>query len=413
MLDSVWVSEASAIKLNDSRTLPRSIGASDSILIQYAPGATGRDTSRLNIRYNLGAGILDTSIIIIGTSTMGPAKLTLAAVTQQLVAATCQAQDSSIRLGIVGCLPGNALLDSAWIAGSSAIKISDTRSEPRLLGVSDSITVQYSPSASRKDTAQLNIRYNLGSGILDTSITIIGAIGSALLSAPVSLHREVAVSYFGSADTLPLGVDISSSVNLDSIWPYLHDISATYSFDSSVVTYFAYLPPNGWTANTISNRGDAVDFAIHNVSSVSPGSPVSLGTGVFLPSHPQLQTSDVSLTHLVMGIGNQSISPCVSEDEDQHWSVKVLVTDGVNTAQSQTNSLSIYPNPVGDELFVQNPNADAVPITLYDAIGRAVLLANASGGMTTGIDVSSLPPSAYMVVCHERGGTVVRRIIKN
>jgi hypothetical protein len=343
----------------------------------------------------------------------GPSTFAIPATTQSILASSCKSEDTSIQIGVVGCDATNALLDSAWIAGSSAIKISDSRTSPRPLGMSDSITIEYSPGANMSDTAQLNIRFDLGSGARDTSITIVGSISSPLLSAPVSLHREVAVSNFGSPDSLPLGVDISSSVNLDSIWPYLHDISATYSFDSTVVSYYAYIPPSGWISNTISNRGNAVDFTIHKVSSPSPSQPMDLGAAEFLPSYPLLETSDVSLTRFVMDIGNQSISPCVSEDEDQHWSVKVLVTDGVNAAQSQTNSLSIYPNPAGDELFVDNPDAENISITFYDAIGRAVLSANASGGMTTGIDVSSLPPSAYMVVCHERGGTVVRRIIKN
>jgi hypothetical protein len=93
--------------------------------------------------------------------------------------------------------------------------------------------------------------------------------------------------------------------------------------------------------------------------------------------------------------------------------VKVLVTDGVNTAPTTANSLSIYPNPAGDELFVDNPDAENISITFYDAIGRVILLANANASSTTGIDVSSLPAGAYMAVFYTHSGTMVKRMVKN
>jgi photosystem II stability/assembly factor-like uncharacterized protein len=344
----------------------------------------------------------------------GMAALTVAPINQQFSASSCKTEDTEIKLGIIGCSPAPGILDSTWISGSPAITINDEQTAPRTLALSDSISIQYSPSASGNDTAQLFIRYDLGSGALDTSITIVGSLGSTLLSGPVSLHREVGVSYFGSPDSLPMGVDINSSVNIDSIWPYLHDISCTYSFDSSVVVFLAYLPPNGWTLSSFLNHGNSVDFGIHNLSSTTPGQPVNLGTAVFLPAHPMLETSDVTLTNLIMDIGNQSVAPCIAEDEDQHWSVKVLVTDGVNASESasQANNLSIYPNPTENELFVQNPNLYPVSIAFYDVVGREVLSASVAEGSTASIDLESLAQGSYVMACHTGVGIIVRRIIK-
>jgi hypothetical protein len=228
------------------------------------------------------------------------------------------------------------------------------------------------------------------------------------------LHREVGSSYFGSPDSLPLAVDISSSINLDSLWPYLHDISATYSFDSSVVSFFGYLPPNGWVLNSLVNNSNSVDFSIHNFSSKSPSQPLDLGIAVFMPAYAQLETSDVTLTNFIMDIGNQTVAPCVTDDEDQHWSVKVLVTDGVSEAENSTleNSLAIYPNPAGDELFVQNSNELPVSITLYDAIGRAVLSANAMGSSTTTLEIQELPSGSYMLVWHIGDNVITKRVSK-
>ena len=249
---------------------------------------------------------------------------------------------------------------------------------------------------------------------MDTSITLIGSPASTLLTAPVSLHREVGVSYFGSADSLPLAVDINSSVNIDSIWPYLHDISATYSFDSSVVSYSAYLPPQGWELTSVQDRVDAVDFTIHNASSKSPSQPLNLGTAVFMPSYAQLATSDVTLTNFIMDIGKQSIAPCVTEDEDQHWSVKVLVASGVSEAENATlqKSLSIYPNPAGDELFVQNTNELPVSVIICDAIGRNVATAFVAAASITSIDIDRLPPGSYIVVCHIGAQIITHNLVK-
>jgi hypothetical protein len=141
---------------------------------------------------------------------------------------------------------------------------------------------------------------------------------------------------------------------------------------------------------------------------------VDLGTAVFLPVSEKLATSDVSLTSLILDIGNQSIAPCVSEDEDQHWSVKVLVTDGVTPTENskQVNSLSVYPNPAGDELFVQNSNSDPVTITFYDVIGRSILSASVAEESTTTIDIEPLSLGSYVMVCHIGDVTTIRRISK-
>jgi photosystem II stability/assembly factor-like uncharacterized protein len=349
--------------------------------------------------YNFGTGINDV------------AELSLPNVSQ-ITQSSCAPTQAIIPVKITGCVPGPAKLDSLWLVGSPAFSIVDSRKAPRTLADTDSVTVEYSPSAGGSDTARLNIRYNLGSGVRDTSVTIVGSLTNTLLSAPVRLHREVGVSYFGSLDSLPLGIDMNSSINVDSIWPYLHSISGTISFDSSVVNFAAYFPPSGWTLSLLLNRGDAVDFGIHNLSSTIPSQPVDLGTVLFLPSHERLATSDVSLANLVMNIGTQAIAPCVVQDEDQHWSVKVLVADGVNEAESasQQNSLSIYPNPAGDELFVQNSNSLPVSITLYDVIGRAVLSANAVGSSTTTFEMQVLPSGSYMLVGHI-GDSVITKLL--
>ncbi|MFI5201522.1 MAG: Kelch repeat-containing protein, partial [Candidatus Kapaibacterium sp.] len=190
--------------------------------------------------------------------------LSLPSASPTILQSTCSAVDTSIGLGIIGCGSPNGRLDSVWLSSSagdnaSPFTITDARKAPRTLVTSDSILLSYA-STHGPDTAELHLRYDLGSGIRDTTITIIGQLASPLLAQSQRLHRESASAYFGAVDTLPLIVDISSAINLDSLWPYLTEIQATYAWDSSVATYAGYNPPAGWTLNTLANHRNSLDI---------------------------------------------------------------------------------------------------------------------------------------------------------
>ena len=230
--------------------------------------------------------------------------------------------------------------------------------------------------------------------------------------SPQRLHRESASAYFGAVDTLPLTVDISSSINLDSLWPYLTKISATYAWDSSIVNYSAYLPPAGWTLTSLTSHGNSLDFSIQN-SSGTASNPLDLGTALFHPHTTQLATSWATLPVLEMEIGGQALSLCVTDNEDSHWAVKTLgAQSGVapQWAPESAPTTRIYPNPVGNELSIENSGADKAAVTIYDAIGRVVARASIAAGITGTIDVHSLAPGAY-VARMVSGGTQSSQVI--
>jgi Secretion system C-terminal sorting domain len=321
--------------------------------------------------------------------------------------------DTSIPLAILGCGSPTGTLDSLWISGSSSFMISDFRTAPRTLATSDSILVSYD-GTHLTDSAQLHIRYELGSVIHDTIVELIGIVTSPFLTQPAQIHREAASAYLGQIDSLTLTVDISTEINLDSLWPYITEIQATYSWDSSVAKYYNYLAPSGWSLTSLASHGNAANIDIQNSGSTAT-KPLDLGTALFRPASTQLATSWVELPNLVIDVGTQSFSLCVTDNEDNHWAIKTLGTlSGVAepTPLSEGDGISIYPNPAEDELFVQNTNESGTQIVIYDAIGRSVVTGNVLSSSTTSIDIASLARGSYVLVCHIGDRMITRRISK-
>ena len=69
---------------------------------------------------------------------------------------------------------------------------------------------------------------------------------------------------------------------------------------------------------------------------------------------------------------------------------------GVNN-HGQNFEATVYPNPMGTELYIQTKNFQQVSYVLYDAAGR-IVTENKLNALETGIDVSSLAPSSYSLV---------------
>ncbi len=300
--------------------------------------------------------------------------------------------DTFIPFALVGCGTPTGTLDSQWLTGSTAFQIADARTAPRTLAALDSILVGFSGTQG-PDTAILHLQYNLGSGVKDTTIQLIGTV--AFTAQTAQLHREAASAYFGKIDSLTLGVDLSSQINIDSLWPYITEIQFTFTWDSSVVSEYGYIQPPGWALKSLSSNGNSESVEIQNKSSVAT-QPLDLGTALFLPDSTLLATGWVELPSLVIDIGSQALSLCVTDNEDNHWSVKTLgVQSGVTEVPIDAQELLVYPNPAEDELFIQNPNEFSVSIELYDAIGREVLSATGVPAATTTLATQSLQNGVY------------------
>ena len=77
-------------------------------------------------------------------------------------------------------------------------------------------------------------------------------------------------------------------------------------------------------------------------------------------------------------------------------------------------SVSIYPNPAHDKLFVECavPGADAA-ITIYNAMGRAMPVAVAGKGARITVNIASLPAGVYYLQYRADGGSIAKRFVKD
>ena len=62
----------------------------------------------------------------------GPATLSIPTTTQSITEGGCGAVDTAVLLGVAGCGVMSGTLDSVWLSGSTAFRISDVRSAPRI-----------------------------------------------------------------------------------------------------------------------------------------------------------------------------------------------------------------------------------------------------------------------------------------
>ena len=313
--------------------------------------------------------------------------------------------DTSIAFALTGCGTPGGTLDSAWISGSTTFQFADSRSVPRSLGVLDSIQIGYLSDQSA-DSAELHLRFDLGSGVRDTTILLIGHAASPLISKPALLHREAASALLGQQDSLPLAVDISSAVNLDSLWPFFTCIEATYSWDSSIVHSVAYFPPNVWSINSLQERGNSEDISISKLSGAATD-PLDLGTAIFQPVAKELATSWVSLPRLVLEIGSSRVSLCVTQNEDSHWSVKDLGASGVEASPASNDDITLYPNPASANVSIASSRVlGDVRIQVYDILG--VLRNNFEANLGSQAPISfPLPEAAGVYAIVVRSGEQV------
>ncbi len=311
--------------------------------------------------------------------------------------------DTFLGIGLVGCGIPTGTLDSLWLSGSAAFQLSDPRPTPRTLSTVDSILVRYDGTQG-SDTSILHLQYNIGAGIKDTTTQLIGFVSSALAAHSAQLHRESASAYYGQLDSLLLGVDLNSQINIDSLWPHISDIKADYTWDSSVVAYASYMQPTGWLISAINHTDTTAHIEIQNNFS-SPMQPLDLGTALFRPSSSQLASSWVQLSSLTLEVGGQAISLCVTDNEDNHWAVKTLGVQSGVTPLTQPlpkggEELEVFPNPASDELFVKNDDVLPASIAIYDVIGREVASGNVLAGSTGSINIAGLAQGSYVLVGH-------------
>ncbi|WP_417291679.1 T9SS type A sorting domain-containing protein [Corallibacter sp.] len=84
-------------------------------------------------------------------------------------------------------------------------------------------------------------------------------------------------------------------------------------------------------------------------------------------------------------------------------------TLGVDKVSLNTNSVTLYPNPVSDRLFIKSTEIIKT-VTIYNVNGQLIKEVNTLG---KSIDVASLPSGLYFVKINTANGETTKKIIKN
>ncbi|MEP7235830.1 MAG: hypothetical protein ABI778_11105, partial [Ignavibacteriota bacterium] len=203
---------------------PRTIHPNDSLIVHYDPSASLSDSGLLHLRFHLGWKDFDTTIRLIGSSSVrSTAELSVSSLA--LKPSTCSASDSVIILSFFdSCTGTNAVLDSAVLSGSGNFSLLTPNIFPHSLHASDSLMLRYDSHLAGKDTAKLRLHFHLGSKGNDTTILLYG-VRKSFVKSDISLttlefqaqgcsnpDSLITISYFDSCSGLQ-GTLLSASIS--------------------------------------------------------------------------------------------------------------------------------------------------------------------------------------------------------
>ncbi|MFT5859967.1 MAG: hypothetical protein ACI865_002074 [Flavobacteriaceae bacterium] len=100
---------------------------------------------------------------------------------------------------------------------------------------------------------------------------------------------------------------------------------------------------------------------------------------------------DFTIGEVVINTGTDGTNDLTQGFHQTNWNFL-----GVDNHE-QNFEATVYPNPMGTELYIQTENFEYVSYVLYDATGR-IVAENKLNALQTGIDVSTFAPSSYSLV---------------
>ncbi|MFT5779912.1 MAG: hypothetical protein ACI837_002871 [Crocinitomicaceae bacterium] len=100
---------------------------------------------------------------------------------------------------------------------------------------------------------------------------------------------------------------------------------------------------------------------------------------------------DFTIGEVVINTGTDGTNDLTQGFHQTNWNFL-----GVDNHE-QNFEATVYPNPMGTELYIQTESFEYVSYIIYDATGR-IVAENKLNALQTGIDVSTFAPSSYSLV---------------
>jgi hypothetical protein len=93
-----------------------------------------------------------------------------------------------------------------------------------------------------------------------------------------------------------------------------------------------------------------------------------------------------------------------------------IIIDGIETITSDGLRITVYPNPVNEQLTINNEQLIINNVEIFDVMGRPVganlRVCPEIGQSETTINISHLANGIYFVKIQTENGTVTRKMIK-
>lgn len=121
---------------------------------------------------------------------------------------------------------------------------------------------------------------------------------------------------------------------------------------------------------------------------------------------PVTGTATIAASGVLTGLGTGTVYAKATAADQPGLSDSLLVhiTSAVGVAEGLRTSLSVYPSPAEDQLFVRS-NGEAIErISVVDRLGRTLLNQRTTTADLVQLDVAALPAGAYVVQLHYHNG---------
>jgi len=123
----------------------------------------------------------------------------------------------------------------------------------------------------------------------------------------------------------------------------------------------------------------------------------------------------IASTELTTGSYDITIEATDASGNSNNCNFNLIVdnTLSINDVLIDSNNISLYPNPVGDILTIEQSQALPLQIELYDLIGRKVINTSINSSSIQTIDVSQLKTALYIVRIQSDTNVITRKVVVN